>query len=124
MNHIHLLIQSPDVPLHNIMTPLNRRYSDYYRKKHNYTGQIYENRYFSKEILDLTGLLHVSRYIHRNPIETKTPMVEALEQYGYSSYPSYFHNTRSAYPFLLQLDSNLVPYEMSCLSCFITWYQK
>jgi len=109
-NHIHLLIQSPVVPLHKIMTPLNRRYSDYYRKLHNYTGQIYENRYFSKEILDSTGLIHVSRYIHRNPIETKTPMVQALEHYPYSSFPTYFHNIKSPYPFLnLQLLPSLMP---------------
>jgi len=79
---------------------------------HNYTGQIYENRYFSKEILDPTGLIHVSRYIHRNPIETKTPMVQELEHYPYSSFPTYFHNIKSPYPFLnLQLLPSLMPPE-------------
>ncbi|WP_144513352.1 hypothetical protein [Bacillus sp. FJAT-22090] len=32
-NHIHLLLRSPIVPLGKLMTPINRRYSDYYRKK-------------------------------------------------------------------------------------------
>src|SRR4051794_10669059 len=51
-NHVHFLLKSPIVPLGKLMAPINRRYSDYYRKKHNYTGQIYENRYYSKEIAD------------------------------------------------------------------------
>ena len=39
----------------------------------------YENRYYSKEIIDPIGLLNVSAYIHRNPIETTKPMVNAME---------------------------------------------
>ncbi len=34
-------------------------------------------------------LLPVSRYIHRNPIETKKPLVERLEDYHLSSYSAY-----------------------------------
>ncbi len=109
-NHLHFLLKSPNVPIGKLMMPINRRYSDYYRKKHNYTGQIYENRYYSKEILDPTGLLHVSSYIHRNPIETKNPMVQSLEHYPYSSYPYYFHNRKSPHPFLnLDLLPSLLP---------------
>lgn len=109
-NHVHFLLRSPIVPLGKLMAPINRRYSDYYRKKHNYTGQIYENRYYSKEIIAPVGLLHVSSYIHRNPIKTKVPMVEYLEHYPYSSYPCYFHNRKRPHPFLnLQLLPSLLP---------------
>jgi hypothetical protein len=34
-------------------------------------------------------LLQLSRYIHRNPIETTTPMVERLEDYRWFSYPAF-----------------------------------
>ena len=99
-NHNHLLLRSHEVPLGTLMAILNKRYSDYFRKKHNYTGQIYENRYYSKEVSAPTGLLNVSAYIHRNPIETKLPMVQSMEHYYYSSYKYYHHNTQSPYPFL------------------------
>lgn len=36
-------------------------------------------------------LLQVSRYIHKNPIETSTPLVETLEDYPWSRYPSYLN---------------------------------
>jgi putative transposase len=34
-------------------------------------------------------LLQLSRYIHRNPIETTIPMVERLKDYPWSSYPAF-----------------------------------
>jgi len=34
-------------------------------------------------------LLHVSRYIHRNPIETSTPLVDDLAKYKWSSYSAF-----------------------------------
>lgn len=109
-NHVHLLIRSRIFPLGKIMAPLNRRYSDYYRKKYNYVGQIYKNRYYSKEIVDPIGLLNVGSYIHRNPIETKEPMVASMEQYRYSSYPYYFYEQKSPHVFLhLKFLPSLLP---------------
>ncbi|BAQ09990.1 hypothetical protein OXB_1519 [Bacillus sp. OxB-1] len=109
-NHVHLLLRSPHFHLGKLMAPLNRRYSDYYRKRHGYVGQIFQNRYYSKEVTGTTGLLHVSSYIHRNPIETKQPMVESMEHYPHSSYRYYFYGEDSPYPFLqLQLLPSLLP---------------
>lgn len=99
-NHYHLLIRSPEVPLGKIMALINRRYTDYYKKKYKYTGFLYESRYYAKMVETPHGLLSTSRYIHRNPIETTTPMVDQLAQYPYSSYPLYATNAVSPYPFL------------------------
>lgn len=87
-NHYHLLIKSED-DLAIIMRQINRRYSDYYSKRYNHVGRIYQKRYYAKRIVDPTILLMTSRYIHRNPIETKTPMVAVLSDYPFSSFPSY-----------------------------------
>lgn len=84
-NHYHLLIRS-HTPLSKTMMMINRRYSDYFKKKYHYTGHLYENRYFSDMILTPEGILEVSRYIHQNPIRTTTPLVQKLEHYPYSSY--------------------------------------
>ncbi|WP_445661434.1 transposase [Bacillus sp. FSL K6-3431] len=111
-NHNHLLLRSYEVPLGKLMAIINKRYSDYFRKKYNYTGQIYENRYYSKEISSPTGLLNISAYIHRNPLETKIPIVQAMEHYLYSSYKYYYHNLQSHHPFLnLRLLPDLMPVE-------------
>lgn len=99
-NHYHLLIRSPEVPLGKVMAIINRRYSEYFKKKYNYSGQLYERRYFADLITSSEGLLAVSRYIHRNPISTNTPIVQKMEHYPYSSYHYYKHNMQSPYPFL------------------------
>jgi hypothetical protein len=39
-------------------------------------------------------LVNLSRYIHRNPIETKTKIVKEIEDYKWSSYPSYLSLTK------------------------------
>lgn len=87
-NHYHLLIRSA-TPLSKTMMLLNRRYSDYYKKKYRYTGHLYENWYYSDMVLTAQGILEISRYIHQNPIRTKMPLVTELEHYPYSSFQYY-----------------------------------
>ena len=99
-NHYHILIKPTKDPLSKIMSLINKRYSDYYAKRYHHIGRIYQKRYFAKEVDSRTGLLAVSSYIHRNPIDTKKPMVDQLEWYPYSSYPFYFNETKIPPPFL------------------------
>lgn len=99
-NHYHLVIRSPNVPLSKVMMIVNKRYTDYYRRKYRFSGQLYEKRYYSEVIEDALGLVEVSRYVHRNPIETKIPMVQRMEDYPYSSYRFYKTGQSTILPFL------------------------
>ncbi len=99
-NHYHLLIRTPEASLGKVMSHINRRYSEYYRKKYAYSGYLYGSRYFAKCTGDPISILAVSRYIHRNPIATTIPIVERIEDYPYSSYAYYARNCPSPYPFL------------------------
>ncbi|WJY26391.1 transposase [Sporosarcina trichiuri] len=91
-NHFHFLLKSED-DLSKIMRLINRRYTDYYSKKYKHVGRIYQSRYFAKTVESPSALLMVSRYIHRNPIETKVPMVTELAAYPHSSFPFYMKDT-------------------------------
>jgi len=110
-NHYHILIKPDEAPLDKIMGLVNRRYSDSYAKRYGHIGRIYQKRFFAKEVNTRTGLLIVSSYIHRNPIDTIIPMVERLESYPYSSYPLYWDESKSAPTFLNRefLKSLLLP---------------
>lgn len=109
-NHYHLLIRSPEVHLGKVMSYINRYYSDYYKRSYGHTGFLYESRYYSDMILNPAGLLKVSRYIHRNPITTKLPMVRTMELYAYSSY--YYYKTEEPPPFPF-LNFELLPAYLS-----------
>ncbi|MDN3437285.1 transposase [Planococcus sp. APC 3900] len=99
-NHYHILIKAERDPLSKIMGLVNRRYSASYAKRYGHIGRIYQKRYFAKEVDSRLGLLTVSSYIHRNPIQTKQPMVERLELYPYSSFPLYWDDLLPAPAFL------------------------
>ena len=79
-------------------------------KKYNYSGYLYGSRYFAQKTESPTSILTISRYIHKNPIETTTPMVNRMEEYPYSSYAFYYRGSPSPYPFLeLELLPSLLP---------------
>ncbi len=88
-NHYHILIKPKEDSLSKIMAMINRRYNYSYSKRYGHVGRIYQKRFFAKEIASAHGLLVVSSYIHRNPIQTSTPLVTRLAHYPYSSFPYY-----------------------------------
>ena len=93
-NHYHLLIRS-EVELSKVMACINRRYSDYYARRYGHVGRIYEKRYFSKFAKGPNAIRDISSYIHRNPIDTTTPLVKKLHEYPYSSFPYYADDTKT-----------------------------
>lgn len=99
-NHYHLLIRSPEVPLGKLMALINKRYSDYYKKKYKYSGFFYESRYYADKAVTPKSILAVSRYIHRNPLNTSQPMAEAMKDYPHSSFRLYADSLSSPYEFL------------------------
>jgi len=66
-SHIHLLIETTEVPLSRIMHRLLLRYSLYFNKKHQRTGHLYQNRFKAKPCKNENYLLQLLVYIHDNP---------------------------------------------------------
>ena len=88
-NHYHLLLQTPRANLSRIMRHINGVYTQRYNRLRKTDGPLFRGR-FKAIVVDADAyLLQLSRYIHRNPIETNTPLVKRLERYKWSSYPSY-----------------------------------
>lgn len=88
-NHYHLLIKTPRANLSRIMRHIDGLYTQRHNRLRQTDGPLFRGRYKAIVIDVSCYLLQVSRYIHRNPIETRTPIVEELADYPWSSYPSY-----------------------------------
>jgi putative transposase len=88
-NHYHLLIKTPDANLGRAMKHINGLYTQYFNRAHNTDGALFRGRYKAVLVDADNYLLHVSRYIHRNPIETSAPLVEELVKYKWSSYSTF-----------------------------------
>ena len=67
-NHFHFLIYQiePGV-MSKLMRCINTSYSRYFNKKYDLSGAIFETDYKASIINGDQYVLHISRYIHRNP---------------------------------------------------------
>lgn len=98
-NHYHLLIETPRANLDRIMRHVNGVYTQRYNRLRKTDGPLFRGRYKAILVDREAYLLQLSRYIHRNPIETKRPIVGRLEDYRWSSYRAYI-NQASGEPWL------------------------
>ncbi len=84
-NHFHLLIkQLTEDAMRSFMNSIITRYSMYFNKKYDRVGSLFQGVYKAILINDNSYLLHLSRYIHVNPSEYTSNLLEA-----YSSYAEY-----------------------------------
>ncbi|OGG08812.1 hypothetical protein A2154_01080 [Candidatus Gottesmanbacteria bacterium RBG_16_43_7] len=87
-NHYHILVkQTADNGVTEFMHRLNTSYTKYFNCNSNRTGRLFEYTFKSKLIETDDLLLHVSRYIHLNPL--LAGIVKDLELYPWSSYLEY-----------------------------------
>lgn len=86
-NHYHLILETPEANLSQIMHYLNSSYTSYFNTKVRRSGHLFQGR-FKAIVVDCDSyLLQLSRYVHLNPVRGK--LVERPEEYMYSSYRSY-----------------------------------
>ena len=86
-NHYHLLIKTPRANLGRAMRHINGVYTQRYNRKNNTDGPLFRGRYKAIVVDSDAYLLHLSKYIHLNPLSAK--LVEVLEEYSWSSYNAY-----------------------------------
>jgi REP element-mobilizing transposase RayT len=88
-NHYHLLIKTPQGNLSRIMRHIDGLYTQRHNRLKKTDGALFRGRYKAIVVDASQYLLQVSRYIHRNPVEMKKPLVGVLEDYRWSSYATY-----------------------------------
>lgn len=86
-NHVHLLVETGEVPLSRTMQTLQFTYTQYYNGRYRKTGHLFQGRY--KAILcDRDAyLLELVRYLHLNPARLRQPQ-DPL-RYPWSSHGMY-----------------------------------
>ena len=94
-NHVHLEIKTNDISISKIMKRINQIYAQYFNKKYNYIGHLFQDRYHSEIIEDTAQMLTTTSYIHLNPV--RASMVNRPEEYEYSSYSMYIGKKEEKY---------------------------
>ena len=86
-NHYHLLMETPDGNLPEIMRHINGAYTTYFNVKRARSGHLFQGRYKAILVEIDEYAKELSRYIHLNPV--RAGMSARPEQYRWSSYRSY-----------------------------------
>lgn len=84
-NHFHLLVkQLKDGGITNMVTHLSLSYTKYYNTRYTRIGPLFQGQFKAVLIESDEQLIHVSRYIHLNPLVSF--LVKNIEQFEWSSY--------------------------------------
>lgn len=108
-NHYHIIIQTLDKKLQEIMHQINNKYSKYFNSKYKRVGHVFQGRYKAVLVQDERYLLKLLRYVHQNPV--RAGICKSVEDYKWSSDIYYrknmnsFVNTRVVFE---MLDKNIV----------------
>ena len=92
-NHYHLLLETPEGNLSQIMRHINGAYTTYFNTKRKRAGHLFQGRYKAILVEADEYATHLSRYIHLNPI--RAGMVSVPEDYTWSSYHYYIKRKKS-----------------------------
>lgn len=100
-NHFHLMIkQTSALSIDKFMNSLALRYAIYFNRKYKRIGKLFQDVYKAVFIESDEQLLHLSRYIHQNPLNKNKP----IKQYTTSdflsqpsSYPEYLGQRNSTW---------------------------
>ena len=85
--HVHLLIETGQVPLSKILQGINQRFTMYFNWRHGTVGHLFQGRYKAILCDKDAYLLSLVKYLHYNPV--RAGMVRQPEEYRWSSHREY-----------------------------------
>lgn len=92
-NHFHFLLRQKNrTAMTQFLRCLSTTYAMYFNAKYGRVGTLFQGRYKAIIVENEYYALHLSRYIHLNPIEiapSGSDPVKWLQSYRFSSYPEY-----------------------------------
>ncbi len=92
-NHFHLLVkQLSDGGISEFIGKLINSYTKFYNLKYKRIGPLFQGQFKAVLIESEEQLIHVSRYIHLNPIASF--LIKDLNLYEWSSYKEYINNIK------------------------------
>ncbi|MBN1992412.1 MAG: transposase [Anaerolineae bacterium] len=87
-NHYHLLVHLKSENFsHAVMQPFGTSYTKAINKEQQRVGSLFQGRFKGKHVDNQAYLTHLTRYIHRNPVEAR--LVTSPAKWVFSSYQDY-----------------------------------
>ena len=86
-NHIHLLMETREIPLSKVMQVVLQSYTQWYNRKHQTVGHLFQGRYKTMLCDKSAYLLNLVRYIHLNCVRAK--LISDPSKYKWSTHRVY-----------------------------------
>ena len=83
-NHVHLVIETPELDLSSGMQRLNGMYAQCFNHRHDVSGHLFQGRFHSALVESNWHLLELSRYVVLNPV--RAGLCEDPAEWPWSSY--------------------------------------
>jgi len=94
-NHYHALIETPEPNLSDGMHRLNFRFANYFNRRYDLTGHVFESRFYSGAVETEEHLFEAARYIVLNPVRARLSSHPGL--WRWSSYAATVGRRRSKF---------------------------
>ncbi|PIU03598.1 hypothetical protein COT44_02260 [Candidatus Shapirobacteria bacterium CG08_land_8_20_14_0_20_39_18] len=95
-NHFHFILeQKQEGGIARFISNFENSYTKYYNTKEDRVGPIFQGLFKSVYVESDEQLVHLSRYIHLNPVSSSLIKPEELENYPWSSFPEYLNLSKT-----------------------------
>lgn len=91
-NHIHLIFKEGSDSISRSIKRIGLCYAQYFNKKYQRIGHVFQDRYRSENITTDSYLLSAIRYVHRNPMKAG---IGNMDKYKWSSFKGYFDRSET-----------------------------
>ena len=89
-NHFHIVLrQSSERGITRFMANLSNSFTKYFNKKYRRVGSLFQGPFKAKHVETEEQLLHLTRYVHLNPVASFLLKLDDLESYPWSSFSEY-----------------------------------
>lgn len=96
-NHFHFLLrQEADDGISRFISNFSNSYSKFFNTKHQRIGPLFQGPFKAVRIENNEQLIHVSRYIHLNPVVSYLVKETYLDDYNWSSFPEYINDAQES----------------------------
>lgn len=91
-NHFHFMLkQKVENGISIFASNFTNSYTKYFNTRNERVGPLFQGIFKAVRIVSEEQLIHVSRYIHLNPVSSFLIKPEELEDYAWSSFPEYLN---------------------------------
>lgn len=89
-NHFHIVLrQSTEGGITRFMANLSNSYTKYFNTKYRRVGSLFQGPFKAKHVETEEQLLHLTRYVHLNPVASFLIKLDDFESYPWSSFSEY-----------------------------------